>query len=85
MQPVESHEAAVLRDESKTHVREALEFLSPEQKAVVELKFFQDLTFEQIASVVQVPLSTVKSRLYAGLETLKSRLGCLGPAPRMEV
>jgi RNA polymerase sigma-70 factor (ECF subfamily) len=85
MQPVESHEAEVLRDESKTHVRRALESLSLEQKAVVELKFFQELTFEQIASVVQVPLSTVKSRLYAGLETLKSRLGYLGPSTRMEV
>ena len=42
---------------------------------MVELKFFQDLTFEEIASVIQTPLSTVKSRLYSGLEILKVRLG----------
>jgi RNA polymerase sigma-70 factor (ECF subfamily) len=56
-------------------VRQALEYLSADQKAVVELKFFQELTFEEIAAVVQAPLSTIKSRLYAGLETLKVRLG----------
>lgn len=82
---VESHEAEIARHETRRHVRRALEFLSPEQKAVVELKFFQDLTFEEIAAVVQAPLSTVKSRLYSGLEALKSRLGHLGPGRRTEV
>jgi RNA polymerase sigma-70 factor (ECF subfamily) len=71
----ESHEGELLREESRGRVRQALEYLSADQKAVVELKFFQELTFEQIADVVQAPLSTIKSRLYAGLETLKIRLG----------
>jgi RNA polymerase sigma-70 factor (ECF subfamily) len=52
----------------------ALAHLPPEQRAVVELKFFQDLTFESIAAVLEAPLSTIKSRLYAGLEMLKIRL-----------
>jgi RNA polymerase sigma-70 factor (ECF subfamily) len=71
----ESHEGELLREESRNRVRQALEYLSADQKAVVELKFFQELTFEEIAAVVQAPLSTIKSRLYAGLETLKVRLG----------
>jgi len=71
----ESHEGAFLREETRNRVRLALEHLSPEQRAVVELKFFQDLTFEEIAAAIQVPLSTVKSRLYAALEILKLRLG----------
>jgi RNA polymerase sigma-70 factor (ECF subfamily) len=71
----ESHEAEVLQAETQKRVRQALLNLPEDQRAVVELKFFQDLTFEQIADVVQVPLSTVKSRLYAGLAVLKSRLG----------
>jgi RNA polymerase sigma-70 factor, ECF subfamily len=71
----ESHEGAFLREETRNRVRLALEHLPPEQRAVLELKFFQDLTFEEIASVIQVPLSTVKSRLYAALEILKVRLG----------
>jgi len=43
--------------------------------AVIELKFFQDLTFEEIAATLEIPLSTIKSRLYSGLEMLKIRLG----------
>lgn len=81
---VPSHEGQLLRDESRARVRDALSVLSPEQKAVVELKFFQELTFEEIAGVVAVPLSTVKSRLYAGLESLKLRLGNIAPAGRTE-
>jgi DNA-directed RNA polymerase specialized sigma24 family protein len=41
----------------------------------VELKFFQERTFEDIAAILETPLSTVKSRLYAALDSLKTRLG----------
>jgi RNA polymerase sigma-70 factor (ECF subfamily) len=72
-----SQEREMLVEESRSRVRRALEHLTPEQRAVVELKFFQELTFEEIAGVVQVPLSTIKSRLYSGLELLKTRLARL--------
>jgi len=68
-------ERQFFRQESDHKVRSALEYLHPEQRIVVELKFFQEMTFEQIALVLEAPLSTVKSRLYHGLEILKSRLG----------
>ena len=71
----ETQEGELLREESRNRVMSALAFLPPEQRAVVELKFFQELTFEDIAAVLQIPLSTVKSRLYAGLDLLKVRLG----------
>ncbi|HVN80644.1 MAG TPA: sigma-70 family RNA polymerase sigma factor [Terriglobia bacterium] len=71
----ESHEKELLNEESRQRVARALGRLSPEQRIVVELKFFKELTFEEISQVVQVPLSTVKTRLYSGLEALKSRLG----------
>ena len=72
---VDCPEREYVRQESDHRVRRALEFLQPEQRIVVELKFFQEMTFEQIALVVEAPLSTVKSRLYHGLEILKIRLG----------
>lgn len=74
----ESQERELLREENRRNVREALERLSPDQRAVVELKFFQDLTFEEISGVLEVPLSTIKSRLYTGLEALKTRLTRVG-------
>jgi RNA polymerase sigma-70 factor (ECF subfamily) len=77
----QSHEREFLAEESRSQVRQALERLSPEQRAVVELKFFSELTFEEIAGVVEVPLSTIKSRLYSGLEVLKSALGRIDHRP----
>ncbi len=71
----ESHEKEILSAERQSHVRAALQFLQPEHRAVLELKFFQDLTFEEIAAVVEAPVSTIKSRLYAGLEVMGYRLG----------
>ena len=75
----ESHEGDLLAEETRAEVHRALARLPAEQRLVVELKFFQDLTFDQIASVVEAPVSTVKSRFYTGLETLKSRLGRFEP------
>jgi RNA polymerase sigma-70 factor (ECF subfamily) len=72
---VESQTGELLRSENKRRVLGALARLLPEQQAVIELKFFQELTFDEIAEVLDVPLSTIKSRLYAGLEMLKVRLG----------
>ncbi len=67
----ESHEQQFLREDAGARVREALVLLSAEQRLVLELKFFQEMTFEEIAVVAQAPLSTVKSRLYDGLGILK--------------
>ena len=71
----DSQDGELLRAENRKRVRNAMAFLPPEQRAVVELKFFQEMTFDDIAAVIEVPLSTIKSRLYAALDSLKIRLG----------
>jgi RNA polymerase sigma-70 factor (ECF subfamily) len=48
--------------------------LTPELREVVLLKEFEGLTFQEIAEALQVPLSTVKSRLYTALRQLRMRL-----------
>jgi RNA polymerase sigma-70 factor (ECF subfamily) len=74
----ESHEGDLLVDEARRQVHGALAQLPAEQRLAVELKFFEELTFDEIALVVEAPVSTVKSRFYSGLDTLKNRLGRLG-------
>jgi RNA polymerase sigma-70 factor (ECF subfamily) len=51
-----------------------LQSLPPEQRLVVELKFFQHRTFEEIAVQTSTPVNTVKSRLYASLQKLKDTM-----------
>ncbi len=70
----ETQVEGLLRAEQQRRVLAALSHLQPDQQAVIELKFFQDMTFEEIAAVLGIPLSTIKSRLYAGLEMLRTRL-----------
>jgi RNA polymerase sigma-70 factor (ECF subfamily) len=51
-----------------------LRHLSPDAREVLVLRFQEDLNLDEIAAVVGVPLSTVKSRLYRGLEALRNLL-----------
>lgn len=48
--------------------------LDPLHREVLVLRFHEDLSLEEIAAVTRSPLSTVKSRLYRGIASLKPRL-----------
>jgi len=52
----------------------ALAELPPEQRAVVHLKLWEGLTFEQIAAALEIPLNTAVSRYRYGLDKLRERL-----------
>jgi len=52
----------------------AMEDLPEEQREVIVLKEYQGLTFLEIAGALEVPVSTVKTRLYRGLGLLRQRL-----------
>lgn len=55
-------------------VLSCLRQIEPEQREVIVLRFWMDLPLDHIAGIVEAPLSTVKSRLYRGLESLKAYL-----------
>ena len=55
-------------------VRRAVTALPPELREVIVMKEFEELTFQEIADTLGVPLSTVKSRLYTALKQLRLRL-----------
>jgi len=52
----------------------ALGELPPDQRAVVHLKLWEDLTFEQIAAALEIPPNTAASRYRYGLDKLRDRL-----------
>ena len=55
-------------------VRRAINSLPLELRQVVVMKEFEELTFREIADALDLPLSTVKSRLYTALKQLQMRL-----------
>jgi len=78
-----AHERLQERDLAET-VKRAIHALPEEQRVVVILKEYQELTFLEIAQALDVPVSTVKTRLYRGLGQLRLRLerdGVRGEAP----
>ena len=55
-------------------VRAALADLGPEQRRVLELAYFEGLSCTEIAARVEIPVGTVKSRIAAGLDRLRTGL-----------
>ena len=52
----------------------ALDSLSKEDKAVVELRYFEDRKLEEIAEILNENVNTIKSRLYRSMKKLKIKL-----------
>ncbi len=72
---VATNPAAALEDtERRGAVRRALSGLPREQREVLLLKEYEGLKFREIAEVLGVPESTVKSRMYAGLDAMRTSL-----------
>ncbi len=55
-------------------VRQAVGALPSDLKQVVVMKEFEEMTFQEISETLEIPLSTVKSRLYTALKQLRMRL-----------
>jgi RNA polymerase sigma-70 factor (ECF subfamily) len=60
----------LIQEENHQMLREALSSLSPEQREVIVLRYFSDLTVPEIAAAVSIPEGTVKSRLSRALDRL---------------
>jgi RNA polymerase sigma-70 factor (ECF subfamily) len=67
-------ESAVAQQQLLGRVKGAMENLPREQRAAIELAYFEGLTHSEIARKTGDPLGTVKTRLRSALETLKRNL-----------
>lgn len=73
--PVSESPVRVVEGRQETlAVRRAINSLPVELRQVVVMKEFEELTFREIADVLDLPLSTVKSRLYTAFKQLQMRL-----------
>ena len=74
-EPAEPFEDLVARHDMSRRVARAMAALPDEQRTAIILKEYHGLTFQEIASLLGCPLSTVKTRLYQGLSVLRRELG----------
>jgi RNA polymerase sigma-70 factor (ECF subfamily) len=75
--PERTDAEVVRRDEAK-EVRTALDQLPSEQIRVIELAYFGGFTHTEIATMLDLPVGTVKGRMRLGLEKMRSRLSTSG-------
>ncbi|MBC7901367.1 MAG: sigma-70 family RNA polymerase sigma factor [Saprospiraceae bacterium] len=62
------------QNERLTIVRQAVTSLPVDLRQVIVMKEFEDMTFQEISETLDLPLSTVKSRLYTALKQLRMKL-----------
>lgn len=71
-------EQAALGREAEAALAVALAALSPKLKTVITLRYFEGLSYEQIAEIIARPVGTVKSRLRRAHRKLGETLGQKG-------
>lgn len=76
MEPAE----VTARLELARRVREAIDQLEEPYRVIIYLRELEDLSYEEIAEVVELPVGTVKSRLFRARQHLKGLLQDLLPA-----
>lgn len=73
----ETPEEQVILSEVQTKIREAIETLPEKYKAVLILRYLQDLSLQEISEVLSMPITTIKTRLHRGREFLRKKLESL--------
>ncbi len=66
--------AAADEDRRLPAMREAIEKLAPELRETLELRLTDELSYEEIASVLGIPIGTVRSRLHHAVRHLRTAL-----------
>ncbi len=73
-QPSTDPQTALLRQERRQILHRAIQSLPPEQRAIIELRHFQGLSYEEIAASLNLTLGNVKTRLYRARRHLRQIL-----------
>ncbi len=67
-------ESQALAAEQRTTIIAAFCTLSSEYRAVLLLRFYSEMSLQEVADILNIPLGTVKSRLSVGLSRLRKTL-----------
>ena len=72
--PAATPEQTAEQDQQAAHVRQAIAQLSPPLRMVLILREYQELTYQEIADVLDIPVGTVMSRLNSARALLRKEL-----------
>lgn len=69
-----SPEQVLILSERQQAVRRAMDALPVKYKTAMALKYYQDLSLQEISDILHIPVSTVKTRIHRGRDYLRRRL-----------
>ncbi len=78
-------EEAVIREQRIGLMRQVLGRLSEKYRIMIELRYFQELSYDEIATELDIPLGTVKAQLFRAKELLLDLLSRPGASAYLEV
>jgi RNA polymerase sigma factor (sigma-70 family) len=67
-------EESMVKKQKVKHMRDVVEKLKPRYRVLVELRYFDELSYEEIAVKLDLPLGTVKAQLFRAREFLANIL-----------
>jgi RNA polymerase sigma-70 factor (ECF subfamily) len=82
IEPIAADPPAAGDTESTLDVRQALENLEPDEREVLMLREYEQLSYAEIAALQRVPINTVRSRLFRARMALRELLMSPGAARR---
>ena len=72
--PTGSPEERLIRQEMMQRVERAISLMSPQQKAVFQLRHYEGLSLEEIGRVMQMNIGTIKSHLFRAVQKVRDML-----------
>jgi RNA polymerase sigma-70 factor (ECF subfamily) len=64
-------EEKIIRKEKLKHMRFVVEKLKPRYRQLIELRYFEELSYDEIAAKLEMPLGTVKAQLFRAKDLLQ--------------
>jgi RNA polymerase sigma-W factor len=79
-----SPELSTISSESTSIILDAIEDLPPKYKTVINMRHKEDRSYEEISGILNIPIGTVKARIFRARELLKKKLKNRGYIVRLE-
>jgi RNA polymerase sigma-70 factor (ECF subfamily) len=67
-------EESIIKDQRAIKIREVIQQLSPKYRQLIELRYFDELSYEEIAAQLDLPLGTVKAQLFRAKDMLYNNM-----------
>ncbi len=70
----ETPESIIIKSSQQLLVQDAISILSPNDREIVYLYFYEELKYHQISEIMDIPVGTIKSKMYQIRKKLKAEL-----------